>query len=1501
MIADHGLYSPRMGTQSSTHADHHKGRQWIPAALCSDPSSGTHQLESHRVVSVLQRYSVVMAAASPNEVILGTKRYSLVKKLGTGGQGHVWLADPNQAGVPLVAIKCNPGRLGEPAADPGHRLEQECRLGHCDGLDGLVPKSISQFEQFERDGQPHVGFVREYIAGLPILEHVNALSLSVRKRLELFRDVCRTVHKACVQMGGVIHRDLKPDNIVIEQSSNCPYIIDWGMAKSALPAANEMMNSGQDVNTVVGDLGGTGPYVPPESRGQGQHAEGIRTAGKLSSASPEWDGYSLGISLYQLLVGRVPVDGSLDGKGWRVLHGQQCHPLLRDALLSRHAGQTGLVVSTPDCSNADALRQQLDEDLEILVLRTWHWDRDKREYKTPATIAQAIDEYLRRPSFETTLRHASENSSGHTGESIFTGLRSLRPRSDQVHSSYDYAATIHMARKELEEGHHEGARRALRHASDARATVGWEQEHLQAVLNSSILTIRGEAEGAAISANGEVVASHGKASKPLGRLELLGRSASTLVQVVGGTAAPVEIPAGSIPRKECDLSLSACGRYLARIRRDFAVRLHLGKVQSAGEIWDTHNTAQPLHQWDTYPATFNPDDDEYRNLSSSREAPARRFDGFVWASTKRRAAIIHGSDVHVWDAHRTGDPILIPLCGHIKQVTSVAWSPEGDRLVSASCDDTYQIWQSTDAGKWSTVRTINAGFTGAGSWGACRFSADGTRVVVTHIGGGGSRDDRSLKSGGIWCATEGADLVDRLWQTEPGVGRESKLLPIGAYSPAGNAVLLLWHNHTPCVAALDSYNNWATTQLNQCHIAFRDMEEDSLRAQFSRNGRWIALRFEVKGRGRRVELWDARSGQWMRELSEYQEIDFHPGLDLALARRPDRSTVRVPPRLIDLNQRTTIWRLPRHLNPWTCASHAGRCILGNELFDLSLLPSTVMGRERGHEEGGGVTRDHEKGEITWEGYWNSVQHAHALAEFNDASSLPTRHVVAVNTAQRLSVWDVRSSVLRSDFRGTPNSSENTDIARGGDDPATGEPFVVTPAGWEDLRIIQVKLSSDCTRFIAIDCKTVRHSRSDQEAGPDMESGSILRQEWMKWRFHIADGGRGEVVQAGDVPRSTLWTGAVAENFAFLLAKRDCLILQHTEGYELFRIPGVSVGRRDAILIAETSQGPLLIVRASTDEAERSSAALHLHAWDLASRQEITLPPAVTDFGFAPRCLTAHREVDQRDQQISWKHVWLKSVSPERKWLILGVQTSVHASEKWHFALVPFAASSTNGSSLLGDDKRNPLWNNGGRILESGYFDSEDIDAVRTLSSAFDEVIQSLSFSKDESLVAWIETFAFPARVVVADQAAEDWCRINLEGRQHPRCIAMHPTQPRIAIGLERDGAAASICIADTSIGGEGMVLLKLKGHCDNVTGLRWIDGGMTLMSWSDDGTVRLWHAATASERLQADNRQSDPATKQTVLMAARGRVIRRGGNPDDVSSLLVEAELDPLWRYRFRS
>jgi len=85
----------------------------------------------------------------------------------------------------------------------------------------------------------------------------------------------------------------------------------------------------------------------------------------------------------------------------------------------------------------------------------------------------------------------------------------------------------------------------------------------------------------------------------------------------------------------------------------------------------------------------------------------------------------------------------------------------------------------------------------------------------------------------------------------------------------------------------------------------------------------------------------------------------------------------------------------------------------------------------------------------------------------------------------------------------------------------------------------------------------------------MESGSILRQEWMKWRFHIADVGRGEVVQAGDVPRSTLWTGAVAEDFAFLLAKRDCIVLQHTEGHELFRIPGVSVGGRNELLIAET--------------------------------------------------------------------------------------------------------------------------------------------------------------------------------------------------------------------------------------------------------------------------------------------------------------------------------------------
>jgi len=208
-----------------------------------------------------------MAAASLKEIILGKKRYSLIKKLGTGWQGHVWLADPSQAGVPLVAIKCNPGRLGEPAADAGHRLEQECRLGHCDDLGGPVPECLSQFEEFELDGQPHVGYVREYIAGLPLLEYVNAHSLSVKKRLELFRDVCQTVHKACVQMGGMIHRYLKPDNIVIEQSSNCPYIIDWGMAKSALPAANEMMNSGQDVNTVVGDLGGCSD-LPSWSHGQ---------------------------------------------------------------------------------------------------------------------------------------------------------------------------------------------------------------------------------------------------------------------------------------------------------------------------------------------------------------------------------------------------------------------------------------------------------------------------------------------------------------------------------------------------------------------------------------------------------------------------------------------------------------------------------------------------------------------------------------------------------------------------------------------------------------------------------------------------------------------------------------------------------------------------------------------------------------------------------------------------------------------------------------------------------------------------------------------------------------------------------------------------------------------------------------------------------------------------------------------------------------------------------
>src|SRR5580693_6426866 len=132
----------------------------------------------------------------------------------------------------------------------------------------------------------------EYVPGVPITEYCDKHRLTIRERLELFKQVCEAVQHA--HQKAIIHRDLKPSNVLVAEQDNkaVPKIIDFGLAKATAQRLTD-----HTMFTELGLLLGTPAYMSPEQADQSEQNIDTRT-----------DVYSLGVLLYQLLVGALPFE-----------------------------------------------------------------------------------------------------------------------------------------------------------------------------------------------------------------------------------------------------------------------------------------------------------------------------------------------------------------------------------------------------------------------------------------------------------------------------------------------------------------------------------------------------------------------------------------------------------------------------------------------------------------------------------------------------------------------------------------------------------------------------------------------------------------------------------------------------------------------------------------------------------------------------------------------------------------------------------------------------------------------------------------------------------------------------------------------------------------------------------------------------------------------------------------------------------------------------------------
>jgi tetratricopeptide (TPR) repeat protein len=219
--------------------------------------------------------------------VIGTtlEHYTIVRKLGSGGMGEVYLAEDQRLGRP-VALKLLPPYLAEDL-ERRRRFEREARA-----LAALSHPNVVAVHSIERSGELQF-FTMEWVRGEPLSRLLRPEGLELRDFFELAERLADGL--AAAHRQGVLHRDLKPDNVVVTEEGQ-PKIVDFGLA--LLKPAEEQSFSDRTTGyrTEPGRVLGTAPYLSPEQ------AEG-RPVDQRS------DLFSLGAVLYEMATGRRPFLG----------------------------------------------------------------------------------------------------------------------------------------------------------------------------------------------------------------------------------------------------------------------------------------------------------------------------------------------------------------------------------------------------------------------------------------------------------------------------------------------------------------------------------------------------------------------------------------------------------------------------------------------------------------------------------------------------------------------------------------------------------------------------------------------------------------------------------------------------------------------------------------------------------------------------------------------------------------------------------------------------------------------------------------------------------------------------------------------------------------------------------------------------------------------------------------------------------------------------------------
>ena len=655
--------------------------------------------------------------------------YHVISRLGEGGFGVVYLAEQHEPIRRHVALK-----LILPGMDSRRVLARfEAERQALAMMDHAYIAKVFDAGVTE-DHQPF--FAMEHVPGVSVTQFCDDQDLSIGGRLELFIKICEGVQHA--HQKGIVHRDLKPSNVLVidPEGEPVPKIIDFGVAK----AMDERLTD-SSMETVAGHIVGTPSYMSPEQADSSVLDIDTRT-----------DIYSLGVLLYELLVGKRPFDSS-----------------------SSHAERQGDVlrmireIEPQRPSHASA---SVPRDLDWVVLKALAKNREDR-YPTvaelaadlrrflahepvlagPPTVTYRMRKFVRR--YRTQVAAASIVLIALVTVLVSTIWALIEvdharsqavARGDELDLARDraeslaYAANLAAAKAALDSGNAEAASRRLQLAP-ARLR-GWEHDYLVAQCDHSLVVY------AETGAQTDAIRDSGRGVRDI----VSTRDGDHLVAT--GYDGRIEI--WDVQRGEICAKVNGDGQHrLVALHPDlpqFATASETGRV----ELWDLPSGAP-------------------RQVLAEGES----LYSIAYSCKGQLAYGTESGVIRVLQAN--SDRVAFELRGHETNVTSLDYLQDGTVLASSDAGGRVNLWSTAER---RVVRELTPSVE-AGAY-CVRISPDGKQVAVAGRNG----------SVAVWTRENGKPL----WKVDSGVvmlrleftADSATLLGVGGY---GRSLVAAWDAH----------------------------------------------------------------------------------------------------------------------------------------------------------------------------------------------------------------------------------------------------------------------------------------------------------------------------------------------------------------------------------------------------------------------------------------------------------------------------------------------------------------------------------------------------------------------------------------------------------------------------------------------------------------------------------------------------------------------------------